>query len=59
MEEIDYSVETDEETDEDAFIAAYSDEEVKKLLIAARKNSDIKLRRVLKELLYVRWIRHI
>jgi hypothetical protein len=56
MEEIDYSIESEDEAEEDAFVVAPSDNEIKELLAIARKEANIKLRRALKELLYVRWI---
>jgi hypothetical protein len=60
MEEIDYSIETEEEFYEDFSGRALSDNELGEVLIKARKNSDAELRIIVKELQYARFLlRHI
>lgn len=60
MEEIDYSVETDEEFFEDFGGRNLSDDELNEVLIKARRNSDAELRIIIKELQYTRFLlRHI
>lgn len=54
--EIDYSVETEEEFLEDFGEAGLSDKELDNVLLKARKNSDVKLRRIVKELQYARYL---
>jgi len=59
MEEIDYSIESEDEFYED-FGTTLSDEELNQILIKARKNSDAELRVTVKELQYARFLmRHI
>jgi hypothetical protein len=60
MEEIDYSIETEEEFLEDFGAAGLSDKELNNVLIKARKNSNIELRLIVKELQYARYLlKHI
>ena len=60
MEEIDYSIETEEEFYEDFSGNHLTDEELNDVLIKARKNSDPELRVIVKELQYARFLlRHI
>lgn len=56
MNDKDYSVESEDEWYEDAFTISPSNEKVEELLAEARKDSNIDLRRALKELLYVRFL---
>jgi hypothetical protein len=55
MEEIDYSIETEEEFYEDFSGRNLSDQELNEVLIKARKDSDTKLRIIVKELQYARF----
>ena len=60
MEETNYSVETQEEFLEDFGAAGLSDKELNDVLIKARKNSDVELRLIVKELQYARFLlKHI
>lgn len=60
MEEIDYSIETEEEFYEDFSGKNLSDAELYEVLIKARKNSDAELRIIVKELQYTRFLlKHI
>ncbi len=54
MAEIDYSVESEDEWYEDFSHSTLSDKEVQEFLIIARKNSDIQLRRLVKEVQFLR-----
>ncbi len=56
MDEIDYTIESEDETDEDAFEVGPSDKRVNELLAEARKQKNVDLRRALKELLYARYL---
>jgi len=56
MEEIDYSIETEEEFFEDWGSNNLSDEDLTKILIKARRNSDAELRIIIKELQYARYL---
>ncbi len=56
MEEIDYSIESEDEFYEDFSGYHISDKDIEEILILARKNSDIKLRRSIKELQYLRFL---
>jgi hypothetical protein len=56
MEEINYSIETEEEFYEDFGRNYLSDEELNNVLIKARKNSDAELRFIVKELQYTRFL---
>ena len=60
MEDIDHSVETEEEFLEDFGGVGLSDNELNNVLIKARQNSDIELRLIVKELQYARYLlKHI
>jgi len=60
MEEIDYSIESEEEFYEDFSGRTLSDNELGEVLIKARKSSDAELRIIVKELQYARFLlRHI
>ncbi len=54
MQEIDYSIESEEEFYEDFSGRGLSDKELNEVLIKARKNSDAELRIIVKELQYAR-----
>jgi len=56
MEEVDYSIESDEEFYEDFSGRGLSDKELDEVLIEARKNSDAELRIIVKELQYARFL---
>lgn len=56
MEEIDYSIESDEEFYEDFSGRGLSDKELEEVLIKARKSSDTELRIIVKELQYARFL---
>jgi hypothetical protein len=56
MEEIDYSVETEEEFYEDFGGRNLSDKELNEVLIKARKSDDSELRIIVKELQYTRFL---
>lgn len=51
----DYSVESEDEFYEDFSASALTNEEIQSLIIHARQTSDIKLRRLAKEVQYLRW----
>lgn len=54
MNEVDYSIESDDEFYEDFSGRGLSDKELDEVLIKARKNSDAELRIIVKELQYAR-----
>lgn len=54
MEEMDYSVESEDEFYEDFSGRGLSDRELEQVLIKARKNSNAELRIIVKELQYTR-----
>lgn len=56
MGDIDYSVESEDEFYEDFSGWEITDEELEELLIHARRTSDIKLRRLVKQAQYFRWL---
>ena len=56
MKEIDYSIESEDEFYEDFSGYHISDKDLEEILILARKNSDVKLRRSIKELQYLRFL---
>lgn len=56
MEEIDYSVETEEEFYEDFSGRNLSDKELNEVLIKARKSDDSELQIIVKELQYKRFL---
>jgi hypothetical protein len=60
MEEIDYSIETEEKFFEDFGANGLSGKELNDVLIKARKNSNVELRLIVKELQYARYLlKHI
>ena len=60
MEDINYSVEIQDEFLEDFGIVGLSDNELHNVLIKARQNSDVELRLIVKELQYARYLlKHI
>lgn len=56
MEEIDYSIESENEFYEDFGRKGLTDGELNEVLIKARKNSDAELRIIVKELQYTRFL---